>query len=44
MKHVIGILKIPCQAVCNKIALDTIADELKNLEKLEKVCINTSML
>lgn len=29
--------EIPCQAVCNKITLDFIQDDLKDVKKLEKV-------
>ena len=28
--------EIPCQVVCNKMALDPIPDELKNCEKIRK--------
>ena len=28
--------EIPCQAVCNKMALDPIPDELKDLKKITK--------
>ena len=31
--------EIPCQAVCNKMDLDPMPDELKDLKKLEKVLI-----
>ena len=34
--------EIPCQAVCNKMALDTISDELK--KKIEKVLISKRTL
>ena len=36
--------EIPCQAVCNKIALDPIPDESKNLSKLGKVFISQKIL
>ena len=35
--------EIPCQAVCNKMALDPISDQLKYLKKLEKVLISKSI-
>ena len=36
--------EIPCQAVCNKMALDPIPDELKDLKKLKKVLISKRIL
>ena len=36
--------EIPCQAVYNKMALDPIPDELKDLEELEKVSITKRIL
>ena len=36
--------EIPCQAVCNKIDLDLIPDELTNLKKLEKILISKRLL
>ena len=36
--------EIPCQAVCNKMALDPIPDELRYLTKLEKVLIFKRLL
>ena len=36
--------EIPCQAYCNKMALDPIPDELKDLKKLEKVLISERIL
>ena len=36
--------EIPCQAVCNKMVLDLIPDELKDLKKLEKVLISKRIL
>ena len=36
--------EIPCQAVCNKMALDPIPDELRHLKKLEKVLISKRLL
>ena len=35
---------IPCQAVCNKMALDPIPDELRDLKKLERVLISNRLL
>ena len=31
--------EIPCQVVCNKMAVDPIPNKLKDLKKLEKVLI-----
>ena len=36
--------EIPCQAVCNKMALYSITDKLKNLKKIEKVAISKIIL
>ena len=36
--------EISCQAVCNKMALDPIPDELRHLRKLEKVLISKRLL
>ena len=36
--------EIPCQAVCNKMVLDPIPNELKGLKKLEKVLISKRIL
>ena len=36
--------EIPCQAVCNKIALDPTPDGWKNFKKLEKVLISKRIL
>ena len=36
--------EIPCQAVCNKIALDPTPDERKNFKKLEKALISKRIL
>ena len=35
---------IPCQAVCNKMALDPIPRELKNLRRLERILISKRIL
>ena len=45
VKNVISILmqintnEIPCQVVCNKMAVDPIPNKLRDLKKLEKVLI-----
>ena len=36
--------EIPCQAVCNKMAVDPIPNELKNIKKLEKVFTSKRIL
>ena len=36
--------EIPCQTVCNKMALDVMPDELRYLRKLEKVLISKRLL
>ena len=36
--------EIPCQAVCNKMALDPVPDELRHLRKLENVLISKRLL
>ena len=36
--------EIPCQAVCNKMTLDPIPDELQDLKKIEKVLISKRIL
>ena len=36
--------EIPCQAACNKIALDPTPDELKDLKKLENVLTSQRIL
>ena len=36
--------EIPCQAVFNKMSLDSIPDELKDLKKLEKILISKRII
>ena len=36
--------EIPCQAVCNKMALDPIPEQLKDLKKIEKFLISKTIL
>ena len=36
--------EIPCQAICNKMAVDPIPNELKNFKKLEKVFTSKRIL